>query len=207
MLEQILGSLVEILGANPILLFIISIISAVISGDIAIIILIVLAVSFGLSIKTIIIGGIIGFLMGDIIWYFWGTNFIRWIGKKEKLEKHYRSVAFYVDKIFDKNFLLGLSLIKFLGGTGIVTSFYLANKKMTFRRFLGYDIIANIGLAIFVYLIGWLAGKGFLLIETVENIKLAIATLIIFIILFHLVQKKINRKIENFIQQLEAKIN
>jgi len=202
MIQEIFNVLAVNLASSPLALFILALFSAVILGDIAIITLIIIAMGLDISTKAIILGGIVGFFLGDIIWYFFGPKFINLIKKGKTLKKHYTSIAFFINKVFNKQFLLGLSTIKFLGGTGIVTSFYLSDKKIKFSKFLRYDIIANLGLIIFVVLFSWLAGKGFILLKTIKDIKWAIAALLILILAFHLLQKKINKKIENFMEKI-----
>ncbi len=194
-------SLASFASGNLILFFIISAAATALWGDATLIAFIVFSMAFGLPLWLTFLACYIGTLMGDTIWFFIGQRVRKHTEKVPRWEKGFAKIAYYFDKLFGKNVILTLSVVKMLYGTRVITIFYLAKEKISFRKFMISNLIAT---AVWLAVIGAFAvliGLGFEYARNVlENLQLAIALVIILIIGFDLVQRLVNKRLDKNIK-------
>jgi membrane protein DedA with SNARE-associated domain len=108
--------------------------------------------------------------------------------------------------LFGKRHLLALTAVKYLYGTRVITILYLVKEKISYRKFIYYDFVSTFFWIIGVGFLGWLIGRGFVLLKTFENMQLAVTALLLFFALFYIFQREINYLIENKLRIIKKKI-
>lgn len=195
--ETILSSLTAVILANSFFFFLISVIATAIWGDASYIFLVILGVQSHIPLILIALSAFIGTIIGDTIWFFIGIRFIKKLKKKKALKKTFLRISRTIEKTFGNRYTLALTTVKFLYGTRVITIFYLADKKLRYKKFIMYNIIATFFWVIGVGAIGWLAGIGFSYIVNVfKNLQLAILGLIVLFLIIAAIQKKITKILE-----------
>jgi len=166
-------------------------------GDGSFIIFTVVAVNYNVSLWIVFTAAYFGTLFGDMIWFGLGKKFLYKFREGRKFSKQYNRIVGFIERTFGKRSFLGLCIIKFLYGTRIIFTLYLANKNMTYLRFLIYDLIANLIWVTFVGAIGYLVGIGFgFVLRTFKNIELLLTLVVILVLIFNYIQKRISEKLE-----------
>jgi membrane protein DedA with SNARE-associated domain len=198
---MLLEAIAPIIINNLVLFFFIILISCAIWGDGSYIFFVILAYESGINLLWVFTAAYMGSLLGDFIWFFIGLKFIGKRLKKDKNLQIYLYVGEFFERFFKNKDFLAILLTKFLYGTRIITTIYMANKKLRFLRFLLYDLIANLWWVVLIGAIGWLFALG---VETAyvlfKNAQIAILLLVILLIGFFYIQKKINKKIKKVIK-------
>jgi membrane protein DedA with SNARE-associated domain len=197
---EILGQLAQTFSGYYSLFFILAFIAAALFGDGALIFLTAFAFTFRLPIAIVFIACYLGSMTGDVIWFLIGRRVVKFIKKSERLEAGYDAVVVLVDKLFKKSVIFGLCLVKFLYGTRVITTIYLSHhKKLKLRKFIEYNLTATLFWLILYGTLGILVGMGLsFIVKTFKDIQIAIMALIIFLILFDFIQRRINKWIRNF---------
>lgn len=147
----------------------------------------------------------VGVLTSDLVTFlviarskFFG-RILKYFKRKEK----FREINEGVNKFTRKNLFLSMVLGKFLYGTRTLILLKLGRKKSNFPRIFYYDILLTFIWLSIISTIGWFAGKQFnLIIETFENIRLAIISAVlilgVFYVLKFVVKRKVVKKLFNF---------
>ena len=139
----------------------------------------------------------IGLVVNDSIWFFIArTNIFKKFRQWKKISKHYENMENKIDKLSHGRDILAISLAKLMIGTRVLLILYTGKKDIMFRNYLFYASIANSWLCIVFVLIGIIAASGFSsIIRIFKNIEIAITFLIVFFMIFYILQKWISRKL------------
>lgn len=150
--------------------FLIAIIAPVVGGELAILGLAFFAGQGILPLWDIIIGGFLGMYLLDAFWF--GVPQSRWGEKfreKGRESKNYRALEAKIEKFSHKSDIMILFISKVLVGTRILTLIYLSMRKVSFRRFLKYNLVATFPWAVMLGYIGWFAGLGYYSVEKANH--------------------------------------
>lgn len=184
-------------SGNLFLFFIISALCTALWGDATLISFIVFSMVYKLPLGFTLLACYLGTLIADTIWFFIGRKLAKHAAKRPRLEKGYRKIAYYFDKLFGKNITLTLSVVKMLYGTRVITLFYIAKEKVPFKKFMISNLIATFVWLIVIGGFGILIGLGFGYVRNVlKSIQLAIILVIVLIIIFDLIQIKVNEELD-----------
>jgi membrane protein DedA with SNARE-associated domain len=192
------------------LFFILSMIATALWGDGALILFVTLSVHFKISLVLLFFSAFIGTFIGDSCWFFLGRKISRNLDKYKRINKGFETVSEVIDKIFKKKHFWALLTVKFLYGTRIITIFYLAKEKMTYKKFLFYDTFSTIFWIFGMGFIGYLIGLGFSwILRVFKSVQLAITLLLFCFALIYIIQKFINfelfkdkKKIEKIVENI-----
>ncbi len=185
------------LASNAGLFFILALIATALWGDASLIFFTAFSVNYNINLWWIFFAAYIGTMIGDSLWFTLGKYLEPKIERNARLKKTYAKIAELIEIVFGNKHLLALTAVKYLYGTRVITIIYLAKEKMNYKKFIYYDFLSTFFWVIGVGLIGWLVGEGFMMVKTFQNLQLAITGLIVFFILFNLLQRAINKKIES----------
>ncbi len=169
-----------------------------IGGEAAILVLAFLAASNVIPIYAVIIFGFLGTVTADCLWYFIARYkvFLK-IKNWKSISKKYKLLEKKIEKISLKNDFFILLIAKFLIGTWIITILYLNAKDLSMKRFMKIAIPAGFVWAVVLFIIGFLAGKGFYtLLYLFKNLQIAVMFLVFFVILFYLLSSWITDKVK-----------
>lgn len=154
-----------------------------------------LAAEGWLSLSTIFFVTLFGTVFSDCIWFVFGN----WIMKREAFRKHeakYEKLVTKLDKKIGNRPYLSLLLIKFLYGTRILTIIYLSFRKIKFWQFVVFDFLGTSFWLVIIMSLGYMAGKGYgRVIETFHHIGYGLTALLVFFILYRIVNVWISKKI------------
>ena len=190
---------------NYTIFFLVSMVSTALWGDASLVALIILSVHFEIPLWIVILAAYVGTMVGDAIWFMLGNKFLHKF-KSDKFNHGYRHVEKLMERFFRGSSFALLCIVKFLYGTRVITTLYLAKKKIGFGKFLYYNCFATILWIIFMGGIGYLAAIGFAWVyKTVENLQIALTILVVGFIIFNLAQKGFNRLLDVEEESLEAK--
>jgi len=139
----------------------------------------------------------IGTFITDIFFFFIGkTKLINKIKDWKHFSKGYSKTDKFVGKLTKEKHILALFYTKFIYGTRIVTLIFLGLRGTKYSQFFKYNIIITILWAMIVIPLGYLAGKGYIIILNIfRSVELGLLFLLIFIILFFLIKKWISTKL------------
>jgi len=181
---------------------IISFIGAIIGGEETLILLSILASHSILNIWYILIFFYIGINVSDLLWFFLGISRIfDWLAKRRIWEKIHVHFQKRLQKGKHSNFSL-LFITKFVYGTRVPTIVYMARNGLELRTFFIYTLTINAIWTILITFIGWSAGKGIAIAQTISNnIIVYILLITIVLILFNIITKKISYRIKKLFQQ------
>jgi membrane protein DedA with SNARE-associated domain len=198
---MVLETIANFASQNLILFFITAAFLTALWGDATLIAFVVFSMTFKIPFLLTLSACYLGTLIGDTIWFIIGRKIGKHLEKNKKFEKGFKKIAYYFDKLFGKNIVLTLSVVKMLYGTRVITIFYIAKEKIKFMKFMLANLIATLIWLAVIGGIGVLIGLGFTYILNVfKNIQIAITLLIVAVIIFDLLQKKLNKKIEGTIR-------
>jgi len=198
-LETFIAGLSTSILVNPFFFFALSFIAISLWGDASMILLSILAFNLSIPFWILILGAYLGAQLGDSLWFLLGKKILPKIEKHNFWGGHYKKLFHAISKVAHKNILITLSIVKFLYGTRVLTLIYFSHKKhkLSFARFVYYNSIALVLWVGFMATIGWLVALGFnFVLNTVKSIELALTLLLLFFILFNIIQRQINKKIE-----------
>lgn len=199
LLETIVHSLSTSILINPYFLFFLSFVLIALWGDASMVLLMILGVGLKLPLWIILVGAYFGAQFGDFIWFILGRKLLPLVAKHERWGKHYIHLIKSLNKIAHKSVFITLTVVKFLYGTRVITVMYLSHRKpkLNIWKFLWYNSLALILWLAFMGTIGYLVAIGFSFIfNVVKDIQLAVTLLILFFIIFNIVQKFISKKLE-----------
>jgi len=166
-------------------------------GDSALLLLTIFSITMHMPVYVVFIAAFLGKLTGDIIWFKLAKVIMPFIKKRKILYKGYLHVESLIKKLFNRNSIIALSIIKLLYGTRIIATIYLAHNKMKLKEFVKTDIIASIFWLVIFGGLGVLAGYGFKYItQVVQNLLLGISLLIIFFAIIFILRKIITERLE-----------
>ena len=196
LLDSILQTLSMSILVNPYVVFLVAFIAIGFWGDASLITLSILAVNLNFSFSLMLFGAYLGVMAGDTVWFFIGTKLIKRIKKNRKIKIHYKRIAYIIEKVFQNRFFLALIVVKFLYGTRLITTIYLSDERLAFKKFFQYDLVANLLWLGVVSGIGYLIGLGFLMLRTFKNVQLAISSLVLICLLIYAARVILDKKIE-----------
>lgn len=106
----------------------------------------------------------------DSIWFFIvKSKIVTRIRKSEKISKYNRMLEARLEKITNKQDILILLLSKILIGTRILIIIYLSLNKISYKKFMLYNIPATFIWACALGAMGWFAGKGYYNLAVAQN--------------------------------------
>ena len=168
---------------------------AVFFGETVILMASFLAAQGSWSVWNVFWIALVGTIVSDCVWFLLGD----WIMHRESFQKHqakYERLVMKLDKKIGNRPYLSLLIIKFLYGTRILTIIYLSFRKIKFWQFLVFDFLGTSFWLVIVMAIGWLAGKGYTqVIEIFHSIGYGLSALILFFILYRIVNVWISKKV------------
>ena len=178
----------------------ITFVGAAIWGEVVVISLAFLAAQGLYPLWIVFVFGLLGTIFADCLWFLLGR--IKLFNKNKilrKIVKKYKKIEKKIERFGKNNDFAIIFVTKFLYGTRIITAIYVGlNKRLKFGRFLLYDSISTIIWLTSMIAIGWLAGKGVeWIVHLYKSLGLALTILIGLVILFVLLEKKLNKKIAN----------
>jgi len=198
LLETIVHSLSTSVLANPLYFFIIAVIATMLWGDASMVLFSIISTTLGLPFILVLIAGYIGATIGDTIWFLAGYKILPFFIDHHLFSKGYKKIVNVIEAVAHKNITVTLTIVKPLYGTRIITILYLANKKIGVWRFMRCNALALMFWALYMGGLGYLVAKGFRFIfNTFKSIQLALSLLVLFFILFNIIQKQLNKKIEH----------
>ena len=190
---------------NYLVFFLASMVATALWGDASLVALVILSVHFKISLWIVILAAYLGTMVGDAIWFMIGNKFLNKF-KSDKFNHGYKHVEKLMERFFKGSSFALLCIVKFLYGTRVITTLYLAKKKIGFGKFLYYNCFATILWIIFMGGIGYLAAIGFdWVYKTVENVRIALTLLVVAFIVFNLGRIILNKWLDIKEESLEAK--
>ncbi len=168
---------------------------AVLFGETVILTASFLAAQGWWSLSTVFWVTLFGTVLSDCIWFVFGNG----IMKREAFRKHevkYQKLITKLDKKIGNRPYLSLLLIKFLYGTRILTIIYLSFRKIKFWQFVVFDFLGTSFWLFVIMLLGYFAGKGYdRVIDIFHHIGYGLTALLVFFILYRIVNVWISKKI------------
>lgn len=198
MIEEVILEFVKDYG------MLISFLGGFITGESVILFLSFLSANGIIPIWYILVFSTLGmYLSGFIPFTFGKFKFIRKLLKK-RISRHEEKIEKMLMKYTKKNLFLTMLYAKFIYGASIPTLVYLGYKKTPYLKFAWEALLAEIIFVPIIVYIGFLSGKGFRFVMVIfDNIKIAVVSLIIFIILLFYIKKWINQKFIKRQEQLK----
>jgi membrane protein DedA with SNARE-associated domain len=168
-------------------------------GDASLIFFVVFAINYSIPLTLVLFFAYFGSLFGDTLWFVFGIRLMKKFRNRKSIDAGYKHIINFIEKNLKNNHLLALILVKFLYGTRVITTIYLSDGRMCYKKFMKYNFIATFVWIVFMGAIGYLVAIGFeFILNTFKNIQLAVTGLIIFLFLLSLVQKLINNRINGY---------
>lgn len=147
------------------------------------------------SLSNIFFVTLLGTVVSDVIWFLLGNKILK-TKKFQKHEKKYKKLIHKIDSKIGNRPYLSLLVIKFLYGTRILTIIYLSFRKIKLWQFVVFDVLGTSFWLIVLLLIGYWAGRGYgTLIDMFHNIGYGLSALLLFFIVYRLINVWINKKI------------
>ncbi len=137
-----------------------ALVGAFLLGEIAILVAFILAAQGLIPADTVFIFSVIGMLLADFFWYFFGVGTLHFLHQWNLYERASAPILNLLHRIVGKNLFLSLIFIKFLYGARLIVMVYLAVIKTPLRVFLVFDAIGVVIFVSVLFVIGWLAGQG-----------------------------------------------
>lgn len=174
-----------------------------IMGEDYVFLMAILSGSGYLSLWNVIIFGMAGVIIHDIILYFTSRAYHGHV-IKERLDK--KSVRRGIDKWLlswrkTSHYFIPLAISKFIFGARILTIFYIARREKSFKKYFFFDILSEIIWFGIMIPTGWFVGKGFV---QILNLGRDLEKIVLFLFLFWLVYYIINK---TFKRTVVKKIN
>ncbi len=167
----------------PAFQYIIVLLGAAFGGEVVMIALSFLAAQGLFSLLPFCLTSFVGLLSSDVLWF--------WLGKTEKGSKFFsyrflRStvavITEAVERVSQGNNFVALLLANFMLASRIVIIMYVSRLRVSFLRFLSYEVIAGTLWLISVISIGFISGLGFSqLAELFQNLYVAIGFILLVI--------------------------
>lgn len=192
MLSEQIVSILDLLNSYP---FLISFLPVIFGGEVAIITLAFLSQQNLISIGYVILFGLIGAILSDLLWYsLTKLRLVRKFKEWRHIKKHYENIEKKIEKISRGKDFLMLLIAKFVVGTRVVTIIYLNLRNIKLSKFVVYSIVAN-----FIWLgamitFGVLAGRGFVALGLFDRIQWIILGVVVLIVAWHFIEKAITKK-------------
>ena len=141
--------------------------------------------------------GLITALMGEIFWFLSArTRFFNFLNSRFFEGERESQLFLRIEKMIDKSPFRTFFLARFISGITILCIIYLSRKHLKLKTFFWYCVGVNFFWAPIVTLIGWSSGKGFaLVLETFENIQIAMNVVFACILIGYLLHKFMTRRI------------
>tara|TARA_Y100000310_G_scaffold160404_1_gene160167 strand:- start:3485 stop:4081 length:597 start_codon:yes stop_codon:yes gene_type:complete len=136
--------------------------------------------------------GLIGVLISDIMYYALGrAKVISKLKKVSFVVNRYRKLPKFL-KNMDQRILLNLFVSKFVLGFKSYSIMYLGNKKIGFKKFIGYDFLALVLWAMLMFPIAFLAGRGLnIFLDIFQGIEKFLLFALLFIVIYSLIIKSL----------------
>lgn len=162
----------------------------------------VIAVSFlfaknFLVLLMIIIFSALGMITTDCIWFLIARSklFIK-LKNWKKISAQYTNIEKNIERLSHGRDLLIISFAKLMVGTRILLVIYISGRKISFRKYLGYNSIVNLLWASILVVIGIVAAKGYnSIISIFKNLQLGVTFIIIVIVFLYVLQKWVSQKL------------
>lgn len=194
-MEETVLSAFLFFGAYP---YVIPFLGAIVGGEETIVLISMFSAKGVIPFWVVLAATIVGTLVSDSLWYYAARTRI-W--QKFVTSKHfaasYAKIATIVDLVTKGSHFRALLYTKFLYGTRIITIMYLSREHLSFKQFSGYNVVVTAIWASVVCTIGWLAGKGLIVLAGyVKNIQLIVTLGVVFLVIFYLVRIWINKRLQ-----------
>lgn len=183
----LLESLRELVGTFP-YSFILPMIGAAVGGEGIIIFFSALASAGVLPFWLVVAGSYTGTMVSDSFWFWFGGHFFNWLKNKGRAEKGLATASYFTDVFMRGRYFRTLFITKFLYGTRILTISYFSHKGLPFWRFTMYNVIATGLLTLVVCNIGFWIGQGIVKDNTLENLRFAVLTIVIVVVVLHILR-------------------
>ena len=167
---------------------------------------IAISILFSQNIKNIVlvlVFSFIGMLVSDSLWFFVAkSKFFNKFRKWKKISTPYKKLEKNIEKFSRGNDVLVILFAKLMVGTRILLMIYLGNRKISWGKFLIYDLIPTFLWAGLLVVVGVLVAKGFeMVVEIFKNFQLGITFLIIVFFLVSVFGKWLNKKLLKLTKQ------
>ena len=176
-----------------------------IAGEEFVLFLAILAGNGEMSLIPVIIGGILGTIFIDQIYFFIGrSKFIKQLDNKGSISKATKFLPQFIKKFGEKNIILEIFITKFIYGTR-AASIILLGTKIHYRKFLISDIIAIVGWASLMIPLAWLSGRGIqIFLNITKGLEKFFFIGLLLIIIYFLSVKLITSRLKNKIKPVQS---
>jgi membrane protein DedA with SNARE-associated domain len=139
--------------------------------------------------------GFLGFVCADLMWFHVGK--LKCLSRLKKVpyfHSTYKKTQGLVNNLSIPNFFIFLLLCKSLYGIAIPVIMMLGRTNKNIKRFILNDIIDNFILMFIFVFVGWLVGRGYiLLVSAYESIKIGIVFILVVVIILYFIKRKLER--------------
>ena len=164
------------------------------TGEGGIILLMVLVVEGSVPFWPMILLFLLGAFVIDNIVYFIATRMLSKLNKWKIISKGSEKLGSFIDKYVKGEEFYAILIAKFIQGTNFVLLVYLSIERLSYKKYIKYDIISLAIWAVVMTIIGWTVGQGFVIVLTIfKSIQLAIIFLILIFVILHFSQKWIRK--------------
>jgi len=148
------------------------------------------------SIKIVFWLALVGTVVSDALWFFFGhylfVKFKRWQEKREKYDKF----LLKLEKLTGQKPFLMLLFIKFLYGTRILTIIYLSFRRMSFWTFLLFNTLGTILWLVVILSLGWFSSQGIAnIVPIFQRLEYAISFLVLILVAYKLILIWIEKRV------------
>jgi membrane protein DedA with SNARE-associated domain len=124
----------------------------------------ILAGKGSIPIMLVFLGGVLGSIVIDQIYYFLGrSRAVVWLEKRHSISKKAGFLPSFVKKFGERNLALEIFLTKFIYGIRSAAIIFLGAKKVPYRTFFISNVLAILGWAFIMIPAAYLSGRGIVL--------------------------------------------
>lgn len=140
------------------------------------------------SVAPIFFAALLGTVISDSLWYFFGVFFAGRFSNVKFLQKERAKMSGFIERLVGEKPWLALMMVKFLYGSRVAMILYAAAKRLHFGLFTLFNTLGAI-IWLFVFIpLGYFAGKGVSqAAPLMEALPAALVVLIVSIIIFRIV--------------------
>lgn len=170
-----------------------------IAGEEFVLFLAILAGNGEMPLVLVILGGVLGTIFVDQIYFFIGrSKFIRQLDNNGAISKRVKFLPEFIRKFGEKNMTLGIFVTKFIYGTR-AASIILLGTKTPYKKFIVSDFIAIMGWAILMIPLAWLSGRGIKIFLNITRglekfLLIGLLLIVIYFLSVKLITSKLKKK-------------
>ncbi|MDP2925005.1 MAG: hypothetical protein Q8N99_01405 [Nanoarchaeota archaeon] len=150
-----------------------------------------------LSVWILFLAGTLANILYDISWFLIPRLSVFKKAKvPEFIIRRYKKANKSLKKVEEHELFFVIFGSKFIIGTRNITLISISLNKIKFKRFLFDSAVCSILWGFMIIIVGWLAGKGFTIIEDIfKDTKIALTAILVFFIIFLLIRGKLHKHV------------